>query len=517
MNNPTIGDPVVTVPAVTYTGRTAHLVHIQAAHVGDQPAVRLVGLGGDHAWLTRDRLYAALIHNAGLVFPAQPLTLTILGREIPAGDSGLDLAFALTLLAATGQVPADEVTGLAGLAELGLDGSLRPVSGLTARAQTLADAAIPTTVVAPADLPTATAILGNGVQAAATVADLVDTLRRAAWLRRPPAWPTAPALTGAGLDLAQVAADHPGRRALEVAAAGGHHLALTGPPASGCLLLAQLLPGLLPDIDELTAHRVAALYRQAGLLAPDAPVLRRPPWQVPHHTSSLPALTGTTTRPGAVGLAHAGVLLCDDAAEWPTRAVQALLSALHDGQVVTARGDVRTVYPARFQMVVTGRDCPQANTHSDGHCDCSPVAVARYRQRLTPLMDASDIRVTLPAPTAGAPAVGEASHLVAARVARARAAAAARWARYGLTLNRQMGSAALSTDLAESWARRVAALQIRADAAHLPFPAASRVLAVAWTLADLAGRPRPDEHDEAEAIALHGAPPSATRTSREES
>jgi magnesium chelatase family protein len=259
------------------------------------------------------------------------------------------------------------------------------------------------------------------------------------------------------------------------------------------------------------------MYRTARLLTPDAPVVRRPPWQAPHHTSSLPALTGTTARPGAFGLAHGGVLLCEDAGEWPTRAVQALLSAMANGQVVAVRAGIRTVYPTRFQLVLTARDCPQAAAHRGGRCDCPPAAVARYRQRLTPLLDQVDIRVTLPVPTraAGTAAGGEASHTVAARVARARAAAADRWTRYGLTLNREVGAGALGTDLARSWVAEVTALQVRPDAAHLSFLQASRVLAVAYTLADLAGRDQPGDPELAEAIALHGTPLSDAPTGGE--
>ncbi|HKT02006.1 MAG TPA: magnesium chelatase domain-containing protein, partial [Rugosimonospora sp.] len=191
MTNHNTRGPVVTVPAVTYTGHTAHLVHIQAEHAADQAAVQLIGLGDDHAWLTRDRLFAALATSAGLTWPTQPLTLTVHGHGIPAGDSGLDLAFALALLAAAGQVPPDQVMQLAGLAELGLDGTLRPIPGLGARAQQVADAAISATVVAPADLPAARTILGTTVTAATTLADLVASLRRGERRHQPAAWPVA--------------------------------------------------------------------------------------------------------------------------------------------------------------------------------------------------------------------------------------------------------------------------------------------------------------------------------------
>jgi magnesium chelatase family protein len=201
-----IGGPAVTVPAATYTGATAHMVRIRAAHAGDEPGVRLVGLPPEHVWTTRDRLRAALTHS-GLTYPAGPLTVTVFPHDLQVGDSGLDLAFALALLAATGQLPADRVTALACLSELGLDGSPRPVPGLTARARAVAAAAIPNTVVAADDLPAAVPILGGSVQAASRLADLVAALRGGTSVQRPAAWLVAPTLAGA--DLAQVAADHP--------------------------------------------------------------------------------------------------------------------------------------------------------------------------------------------------------------------------------------------------------------------------------------------------------------------
>ena len=359
-------------------------------------------------------------------------------------------------------------------------------------------------MVAAGDLNTAVRILGDTARAADTLHDLVAALHGDGLLR-PAAWPTAPGLTGA--DLADLAVGQPGRRGLEVAAAGGHHLALIGPPGSGKVMLAQRLPGLLPDLDELTAAQVAQAYRSAGLLEADAPVLRRPPWQAPHHTSSLAALTGSTTRPGAVGLAHGGVLFLDDAAELPDRALRALRISLDDGRIQLASADRRVQYPARFQLVLASPGCPNTWQHADGLCDCPPEVRRRYLQRLTPLLERVELRVTLPAPAAVGRDVppGESTSTVAARVATARAIAATRWARYGFATNAQAATAALHTDLAGRWAAQVAALLTRPDAQLLSVEDASRVLAVAWTATDLAGRDAPGDPDLAEAIGLHGA------------
>ncbi len=317
MNQPTISaTPTATVPTVARTGAIAHMVRIRALPGSGTPSITLTGLPDDSAWRTRDRLHAA-IANSGLAWPDEAIAVSVFPHDLPAADADMDAALAVAVLAATGHLPGvalGEVAVLAVLGELGLDGTLRPVSDITARLAVVAGAGIPHAVVPAGNLTDAVRTPGVTVRAARTLRELVDGLRGQLPLLTPAAWPTPPTLPGA--DLADVSATHPGRRLVKIAAAGGHHLAILG-RGIGAVMLAQRLPGLLPDLDEATAAQVAEAYRQAGLLPADAPVLLRPPWQAPHHSVSLPALTGNTRRPGAIALAHGGVLFCDDAAELP--------------------------------------------------------------------------------------------------------------------------------------------------------------------------------------------------------
>jgi magnesium chelatase family protein len=428
--------------------------------------------------------------------------LRVFPHPLSTGDSGLDLAFALAILAATAQVPVEPLATLAAVGELGLDGRLRTVPTMAQRAAAIAGAGFGHTVVAVGDLIIAARTLGERVRAAATLRDLAAALNGHAALLRSPAWPSA--VPWPGTNLADVPAGMPGRRTLEVAAAGGHHLALLGPAGSGKVMLAQRLPGLLPDLDEPTAAQVAHLHRRAGLLPSDAPLVHRPPWQAPHYTSSLAALTGSPTRPGAAALAHGGVLFLDDAGELPDQALRALRTVLDTGQIHVSGGGATTLYPARFQLVLASHDCPDPWRHTGRRCDCPPEVRHRYRRRLTPLLERTELRVILPAPAAtdDDQLPGESTRTVAARVAQARTAAAARWGRYGLATNGQAATTALHTELAGRWAAQVATVRARPDATRLTFDDAVQVLAVAWTLADLAGRDDPSGSDMSEAILL---------------
>ncbi len=501
MSAPIGGDtPTVSVATATHTRVAAHLVRIQAYPYAGRPGVSIDGIPAENT--TLDRLHAAVI-NSGLSWPAQPITLRVFPHPLSTGDSGLDLAFALAILAATAQVPVEPLATLAAVGELGLDGRLRNVPRVAERAAAIAGAGFGHTVVAVGDLNTAVRTLGERVRAVATLRDLAAALNGHAALLRPPAWPSA--VPWPGNDLADLPAELPGRRALEVAAAGGHHLALLGPAGSGKVMLAQRLPGLLPDLDEPTAAQLAHLHRRAGLLPPDAPVVHRPPWQAPHHTRSLAALTGTPARPGAAALAHGGVLFLDDAAELPDRALRALRTVLDTGQIQVSGGGAAATYPARFQLVLASPDCPAPWRHTDRRCDCPPEARRRYLQRLTPLLERTALRVILPAPasTDDDQPPGESTGTVAARVIQARAAAAARWGRYGFAANGQAATTALRSELAGRWAAQLAGLRARPDATLLTFDDATQVLAVAWTLADLAGRDAPGGAELAEAIGLH--------------
>jgi magnesium chelatase family protein len=397
---------------------------------------------------------------------------------------------------------------MAVLGELGLDGAVRPIRGVLPMVAAAARAGVRRVIVPLDNAREATVVPGVTVRA-------VDSLRRLfAYLRGedqllvpPPALPEPPA---SGPDLADVAGQELGRYALEVAAAGGHHLALVGPPGAGKTMLAERLPSILPPLDDESALEVTALHSIAGVLPPDGRLLRRPPFQAPHHSASLAALVGGGSglaRPGALSLAHRGVLFLDEAPEFANAALQALRQPLESGRVLLARARGNTEYPARVQVVIAANPCPCANPAGDQFCECSATARRRYLAKLSgPLLDRIDVQIRIQplgaAQLMAASAPAEASALVAARVARARAAAAARWSAGGWRLNAEVPGPYLRRPPWQLAAKDTAALRAALDRGALSARGFDRILRLAWSIADLDGRQRPTGSDVHEAAQL---------------
>jgi magnesium chelatase family protein len=486
----------VIVSTAAPAGAAARIVTIRAVPA-DAQSTTITGLPNESAWTTRDRIRAAIVNSAGCVWPQQPVTLHVEPEALTAGDSGLDLALAVALLAADGQLPRTPIPSTLYLGELGLDGALRPIPDAAARLAAARQAGLPDAIVAPGNLTEAALASQGQVRAARTLAALVAGLRGAQPLRAPQAWPTAPELPDA--DLADLPADHTARRILEVAAAGGHHLLLSGPPDGGAAMLAERLPGLLPDLDPGTAGEVAAAHRQAGGLPPDAIVRHRPPWQTAHPGVSAIVLTGTPRRPGAVGLAHGGVLYCADADDLPGPARDVLCGVLDQPRITIVRAHARATYPARVQLLLSAHGCPPA----PAGCDRPPAAHRQVRDRMARLFDRVHIHTTLPPmPTFTGPSGGEPTAVVAARVTAARAVAAARWAGQPWATNAEATPAELHAALAKVPSDRFAPLQYLLRAGALSQRGSMHVLRLALTIADLAERRRPTADDVAEAIAL---------------
>jgi magnesium chelatase family protein len=416
---------------------------------------------------------------------------------------------AAAVLRAAGEFPGEALDGTVVLGELALDGRVRAVRGvlpavLAAARTGICRAVVPAPNVAEARLVTDARVVGVG-----SLAELAGFLKGDVPAETDEPAVDSPSAEPPPPDLADVLGQDLGRRALEVVAAGGHHLAMFGPPGSGKTMLAERLPGVLPGLGLDAALEVTGVHSVAGALPSGAPLIRRPPYQAPHHTASVAALVGggpRVARPGAVSLAHHGVLFLDEAPEFPSGALDALRQPLENGEVVLARAGGIATYPARIQLVIAANPCPCSSAAGADGCQCSPITLRRYLRRISgPLLDRIDLRVTL-LPVRLAALMDDASGTetsaaVAERVARARAAARERWRTGGWQTNAEVpGRVLRSTHRLPRTTRAV--LDRALDTGQVSARGYDRALRVAWSLADLAGRVLPDGDDLAEATDL---------------
>lgn len=487
-------------------GVAARVVDVEADVGSGLPGLTIVGLADTAVSESRDRVRAAVEHS-GLEWPRTRVTVALLPASLPKRGSALDAAIAVAILAASRQVPESAAAGSCVLGELGLDGRIHPVPGAIAAALAVQGSGV-RLLVPVAGAGEAALVPDIDTGGVRDLAHLVQVLRGEA--EPEPAPRDASRVEPVPRDLADVRGQAEARRALEVAAAGGHHLAMVGAPGVGKTLLAERLPGLIPPLGDAMALEVTAIQSAAGL--DPAGLARHAPFQAPHHSASMTAIVGGgqagRLRIGSATLAHRGVLFLDEAPEFARSVLDALRQPLESGEVRIARADISAVLPARFALVIAANPCPCGKAlDMDSGCACSTVERRRYAAKLTgPLMDRIDLRVTLERPRlAQIGEAGEASAVVADRVAEARCRSASRWESEGVDWSTNAEApGALLRDRHPPDDAGVRLLRSAFAHGSLSMRGADRVLRVAWTLADLDGVGRPGGDHVAGAMALRG-------------
>lgn len=489
--------------SVALTGLASHVVTVEA-DIGDAlPGLVWTGLPDTAVRESAKRVRAA-ITNLGATWPNRLITIGMSPASVRKSGSGFDLAVAVAILAAAGRIDPESIRDLVVIGELGLDGRVHEVSGVLPAVIGAVQAGHERVVVPWQNAREAALVPGASVIAASSLLELCGYLTGE--MPDLPALPDEPdpvLVSRPALDLIDVVGQQTARDALEVAAAGGHHLFLTGPPGVGKTMLAERLPGLLPDLSTRSAMEVTSIHSLLGEVCAGQPLIERPPFCAPHHSATLASLVGGGSgipAPGLISLAHRGVLFLDEATEFDRKALDALRQPIESGLVTISRAGGVAVYPSRFQLVVAANPCPcSRGGRADGtSCICTTTQLRSYRRKISgPLLDRIDVRATLE-PVSRAildeNAAGEPTAVVRERVMAARERSRHRLADTPWTTNAELPGPVLRRQFRVPTAA-MRPLTADLDKDRLSTRGVDRVLKVAWTIADLAGHPAPSVDD----------------------
>lgn len=508
--------------SVTLDGLSGRPIEIEVDISNGLPTTVVVGLPDATVHEARDRCRAAVV-NSGTSWPDQRVTINLAPSSLPKSGSHYDLAIALAVFAAKQLIPIAPLHDAVFLGELALDGRLRAIRGVLPATLVAVEAGfsriyVPEVNVQEAELVEGVTVIG------------LRSLRQAVALllgEEEPIDPPVPPLdqpqtvtwTGSerlgNLDLADIAGQDEARLSIIVAAAGGHHMAMTGPPGIGKTMLAQRLPGLLPDLGYAQSIATSAVHSVAGVLSADSPLLTRPPFLDPHHTASAASIVGggsRAIRPGVMSLAHHGVLFLDEAPEFASNVLDALRQPLESGHVVVSRATQTVAYPARFQLLLASNPCPCGLSSAvSNQCECTPLMRRRYKDRISgPIRDRIDIHRNLTSLSRPELANSLSTARPTAEIAQVVAAARKRQAERYVNTPWSLNSEVPGVELRKRWplehrARALIDQQLRSQ--KLSARSADRILRLSWTVADVVGHDLPDAEDVDAALALRRSMP----------